>query len=255
MPAPIQRAVVLMPAHRAEGQRFPVVVALHGHGEAIKGPEAGVMGWPRDYALIHAMERIAAPPLTADDFEGLVEEEHLAEQNRALGQQPFRPLIVVCPYSPDVNLLDPAEVTRYGRALVEDVVPRVAKELPALPAPASTGIDGVSLGGALALRIGLGSPNVFGVVGALQPALYEWQASEMTELARSARQKNPALKLRLTTSERDGFRRAVTRTSEAWTAAGITHDFAIRPGPHDYIFNRGPGAMELLFWHDRNLAH
>ena len=34
----------------------------------------------------------------------------------------------------------------------------------------------------------------------------------------------------------------------------VAHDFADIPGPHDYPFNRGPGAIELLLWHDRVLA-
>jgi hypothetical protein len=36
--------------------------------------------------------------------------------------------------------------------------------------------------------------------------------------------------------------------------AGIAHDFAEVVGPHDYSFNRGPGSIELLLWHDRALS-
>ena len=43
--------------------------------------------------------------------------------------------------------------------------------------------------------------------------------------------------------------------SAAWRAAGIAHDFADVPGPHDYVFNRGPGSIELLLWHESALAH
>ena len=25
------------------------------------------------------------------------------------------------------------------------------------------------------------------------------------------------------------------------------------PGPHDYVFNRGPGVLEMLLFHDRAL--
>jgi len=139
---------------------------------------------------------------------------------------------------------------------VADLLPRVRQETPALASAGATGIDGVSLGGIVALRAGLANPETFGAVGALQPAIRDngAAAAELTELAKSACARRPRMKLRLTTSERDGFRRAVTRTSDAWRAAGIVHEFGVLPGPHDYVFNRGPGAIELLFWHDRVLV-
>ena len=48
----------------------------------------------------------------------------------------------------------------------------------------------------------------------------------------------------LLTSEEDYFREAVTRTSQAWRAAGVPHEFEVAAGPHDYVFNRGPGSLE-----------
>ena len=51
------------------------------------------------------------------------------------------------------------------------MLPRVRRETPALSRPETTGIDGVSLGGALALRIGFYNPKSFGALGALQPAI------------------------------------------------------------------------------------
>lgn len=251
---PNERAVIVVPEHRREGERFPVVIALHGRGEAVKGPVDGAMGWPRDYALTRAFERLTSPPLVETDFEGLVTPEHLAEINKALAHVPFRRLVVACPYVPDINLGSAADQKAYARFLIDQLLPRVRAEAPALAAPESTGIDGVSLGGAIAMRVGLGAPETFGAVGALQPAIGDWQTNEWTELAKAAVAKRATLKLRLTTSEEDAYRGPVTHTSEAWRAAGIPHDFAILPGPHDYVFNRGPGVIELLTWHDRVLA-
>ena len=37
------------------------------------------------------------------------------------------------------------------------------------------------------------------------------------------------------------------------TRAGEPHEHLVVPGPHDYPFNRGPGAIEMLLWHDRQL--
>jgi len=248
------RAVVVVPLWTRPDEKLPVLIALHGRGEANKGPTEGVMGWPRDYALLRAIARLCAPPLTGADYEDFFDPARLADTNRSLAAEPFKGLIVVCPYLPDVDLHKPAQAKDYGRYLLESVLPRVRQELPALGSPAATGIDGVSLGGAVSLRVGFANPDAFGAVGSLQAALGEDQVPEFTELARSARARNPALKLRLLTSKDDYFRGAVAHTSAAWKSAGIAHDFADVPGPHDYPFNRGPGAIEMLLWHDRMLA-
>lgn len=251
---PNGQVVVVVPAWGGADARFPVLIALHGRGEALKPPADGAMGWVRDYALTRAIERISAPPVTDRDLEGFSEPEQVASINRQLDLHPFGGQIVVCPYLPDLNLRSAADAADYGRYLLGTVLPRVHRETPALRAPESTGIDGVSLGGATALRVGLTNADAFGAVGALQPAIGEEQAIEWTELARAARAKRPTLKLRLTTSHDDYFRAAIRRVSEALRAANVAHDFAELAGPHDYAFNRGPGAIEMLLWHDRVLA-
>ena len=90
-------------------------------------------------------------------------------------------------------------------------------------------------------------------MGGIQAAFADNQAGDWVTLALSARVRRPGLKLRLLTSHDDYFHDAVTGVSRAWDAAGIAHDFADVVGPHDYVFNRGPGSIELLFWNDRAL--
>jgi iron(III)-salmochelin esterase len=248
------RAVVLTPGWVPSGEKLPVLFALHGRGEANKGPVEGVMGWPRDYALLRAIERVCAPPITSDDLEGFVDPKGLADHNAALEKEPFKGLVIVCPYSPDVDLRKPPQIKEYSDYVMKVMLPRVKKELPVIGTPKSIGIDGVSLGGALALRIGLTNAEAFGALGTLQPAIGEDQVPEYTELAKAARAKNPDLKLRLLTSSKDYFKSAVRATSESWKAAGIAHELVEVPGPHDYPFNRGPGAIEMLLWHDRVLS-
>jgi hypothetical protein len=250
------RAFTIVPTTESSGSAagFPMLLALHGRGEANKGPALGVLGWPKDYALLRAISRVCTPPLTSEDFEGFVEPDRLKMHNDALEKRAFAGLVVVCPYSPDVDLRKPAQMKEYADYVMGTVLPRARKELPVIAAPRATGIDGVSLGGALSLRIGLGNPEAFGTIGTLQPAIGEDQVPEFTELAKAARAKNPSLKLRLLTSKEDYFRRAIKAADAAWRAAAIDHDFEDLPGPHDYPFNRGPGAIEMLLWHDRLLA-
>jgi hypothetical protein len=247
------RAAVVVPAWGTPDQRFPVVIALHGRGEAVKTPPEGALGWPRDYALVRAIDRLRAPPLREADFEGLVEAPRLADMNASLAKKPFGGLIVVCPWLPDVRPAATGDITPYTRFLFDALLPRVHRETPALTAPEATGIDGVSLGGVIALRVGLAYPDAFGAVGGIQPAFADGQNADWTALALAARAKHPDLRLRLLTSHDDYFHDLVTGVDHAWSAAGIAHDFADVVGPHDYVFNRGPGSIELLLWNDRAL--
>jgi enterochelin esterase-like enzyme len=205
--------------------------------------------------MVRAIDRLRAPPLREADYEGFVEPSRLTETNAALAAHPFRGLVVVCPWLPDVRPAATADISAYTRFVVETLLPRVHRQTPALTDPDATGIDGVSLGGITALRIGLTCPETFGAVGGIQPAIGEGQNAEWTALALGARAARPTMKLRLLTSHDDYFRDPIIGLSAAWRAAGIAHDFADVPGPHDYVFNRGPGSIELLVWHDGSLAH
>jgi hypothetical protein len=247
------RAVVLVPSWGAPTDRFPVVVALHGRGEAVKAPSEGALGWPRDYALVRAIDRMRSPPLRDADYEGLVDPPRMAVVNESLAKRAFAGLIVVCPWLPDVHPAATADIGAYARFVLDVLLPRVRRDTPANPAPEATGIDGVSLGGILALRIGLAAPDAFGAVGGIQAAFGDNPVGDWVTLATSARVKRPDLKLRLLTSHDDYFHEPVTAVSRAWSAANIAHEFADVVGPHDYVFNRGPGSIELLFWNDRAL--
>jgi hypothetical protein len=248
------RVVVVVPAWGDETARYPLLVALHGRGEAIKAPADGAMGWPRDYAMVHALDRLRAPPLRESDYQGFADPRRMAEANASLTARPFGGMVIACPWVPDFDLAATADVVAYGRFVTDTLLPRVRRDAAAFGSPEATGIDGVSLGGAAALRIGLTFPEAFGAVGGIQPALARGQNEQWTALAQAARARRPSMKLRLLTSREDYFRAAVTGVSQTWRAAGIDHDFADVPGPHDYVFNRGPGSIELLMWHDRVLA-
>ena len=115
---------------------------------------------------------------------------------------------------------------------------------------AATGIDGVSMGGRIALFVGLSHPEVFGVVGVLQPAITVEEAPMISALAGAAMAKAKVL-LRLVSSEEDPFLLAVRAASERMTSEGVPHELLVIPGTHGYEFNRGPGAAELLLWHER----
>jgi len=233
-------------------QQAPLVIALHGRGEAGRGLEAGARGWRDDYDLGHADERLRAPPLRPEDLLGLVRPERLAALNASLTQQTYRGLAVACPYTPALEDRSLEGSAPFARFVVEDLLPAARAAVGLAASRATTGIDGVSMGGRLALLVGLSHPEIFGAVGALQPAIREEEAEWLTDLAVQA-QARASSKLRLVTSDGDYFRSAVERLSGELHRRGVEHELLVTPGPHDYVYNRGPGSFELLLWHERVL--
>jgi iron(III)-salmochelin esterase len=228
----------------------PLLLALHGRGEAGRGLDVGAAAWPNDYQLDRLHRRLLAPPLTARDLLDMTSPERLARLNASLAAAPYRGLGLACPYTPHLD--DPSvEGSRpFGRFLVEQLLPRLRSETGSQVDRRATGIDGVSMGGRLALLVGLTHPEVFGVVGALQPAIRVEEAPLLSELARAAMAKAP-LRLWLVTSEDDYFLAAVRAASERLHADGVEHELLVVPGTHGYDFNRGPGGADMLLWHER----
>ncbi|MEM1031164.1 MAG: alpha/beta hydrolase-fold protein [Myxococcota bacterium] len=232
-----------------------VLVALHGRGEVDKGLQGGARGWRDDYRLDRALERVTAPPLVSADLLGFVTSRRLAALNASLAAHPYRGIAVACPWAPALEDRSPRATEPFARFLIEDLVPRARREAAGMnPLSRRTGIDGVSMGGRLALLIGLRHPDVFDTIGALQPAIRPGEVDEIVGLARDAqRRREGALALRLVTSTGDYFRGAVRALSAALERAAVPHELVETPGPHNYAYNRGPGAYELLLWHERLL--
>lgn len=248
-------SVVISIPERAADERFPVLVAFHGLGEAMKGPDRGARGWLDDYWMGRALERLHRGFLTRDDFLGFVEERRLAAINRGLKARAYAGLVVVTPYTPTlIRGEHPFDAAPALTRFVTDVLlPRVVRETPAVAAPRATGVDGVSLGGRAAVLVGLLAPERFGALGALQAAFDPEDVPEIVERARQARKKNPQLVLRFLSSRRDYYLEVNRAIDRGLAAAGIPHALLVVPGPHAYEFNRGPGAYEMLIFHDRVL--
>ena len=93
---------------------------------------------------------------------------------------------------------------------------------------------------------------VFGAVGALQPAIGVGQVESIAAAAKAARDKAPQ-HVRLVSSEEDPFLPTVRALSAALGRVKVPHQLVVCPGPHDYIWNRGPGSFEMILWHERVL--
>jgi iron(III)-salmochelin esterase len=244
--------VVSIPATR---EPLPVLITMHGLGESRKGPDVGARGWLDDYGLARGITRLANPPITNADYQRLGGLSRRRALNESLIEQPYRGLIVVMPYTPDIlapdRSLDGAK--DLGRFIIEVLLPRIHRDTPAIRTPEATGIDGVSLGGRAALLVGLEHAEHFAAVGTLQAAIYPHERDELVRRVGKARGVNPSLRLRLLTSDGDFYRGTLATLSKALETAGHDHRFDLASGPHGYAFNRGPGLFEMLLFHDRVL--
>jgi enterochelin esterase-like enzyme len=247
--------VISIPADAGGAKRYPVLVALHGRGESLEGRRRGARGWLDDYDLGRALTRLHRPPLTEGDFQGFVSDERLKQINQGLVERPYADLIVVCPFLPDVLRRESAfqEAEPLAAFLVDVLLPRIYAKTPAIGTPASTGIDGVSLGGRAALLVGFSRPQAFGAIDALQAAIYSTEIERFAELAARALADNPKLMLRLLTSDQDHFLPDNERLSAELERRGVQHRYRRVLGTHSYRFNRGPGSLEMLLYHDRVL--
>ncbi|WP_437875959.1 alpha/beta hydrolase [Sorangium sp. So ce513] len=243
-----QRALLLAPGDATA----PLLVALHGRGEAVRGVDVGARGWRDDYGLDTTLERLRSPPLEPGDLGHMVTRERLAQLNASLAAHPYRGLCIATPFTPDLRDRSVEGAAGFGRFVVERLLPRARAEGGCLAAREATGIDGVSLGGRIALLVGLSHPDVFGAVGALQPAVRAGEAEMFSALARRALERRKVA-LRLVSSEADPFLPAIQAISDRLRQDGVAHELLIVPGPHDYSWNRGPGGVEMVLWHERVL--
>jgi pimeloyl-ACP methyl ester carboxylesterase len=241
-----ERAYVYVPP----GGALPLLVAFHGRTESLRSLEVGAAAWMRDYNMQTQLARLLHPPLVEGDFRGMGSPPRIEALNASLEKAPFRGLVTACPYCPDVVDRSVAGATGFGRFIAGELVPKARALGGSPPDRLATGIDGISMGGRLALMVGLSHPEVFGAVGAMQPAIRIEEAQVIADLARDAMAKGP-VRLRILSSEEDDFRSAAEATADRLTAAGVPHEFLVLPGKHGYEWNRGPGCIEMLAWHER----
>ncbi len=238
----------------APGEKLPVLVALHGAQEATYAAERAALAWSLDYQMDRALAALKRGSLSRDDFGGLVRATRLTQINRELSRRPFRGLIVLTPRTPNL-LSEPVGAPRiaaYADWIVHSVLGAARGALPVAEDRAGTGIDGVSLGGRLALEIGWLRQDVFGAVGALQPAI-RGQESALARAAVAGHRRGQAQATRIVTSDGDPGLPAARALFALLGRAHIASSLTTTPGTHGYEFNRGPGALEMLFWHDRTL--
>ncbi len=260
----VQRAHVLYPRRsdslRAPpGRRYPVVIALHGRGESAYEPTRGANAWLVDYLVPRAFGALSSGRVGRDQLQDFAAAapEHVARINADLAARPFEGVMLVTPYVPDLMAPDVSaeRVDAYADWLAGPLLEAVRESFSqAARGRDGTGVDGVSMGGWLALEAGFRHPETFGAVGAIQPAI-RGRERELGARARRAAADNAPQRIRLLSSRRDTFLPATRALSAVLREQRVPHSLVVVPGAHGYEFNRGPGSLELLRFGDRALQH
>jgi iron(III)-salmochelin esterase len=248
-------AVTLPPGYAekvaaAPATTWPLVVAFGGAGECARSPELGALAWMRYYAADEAFVALGRGRLETADFRGLVTPGQLAAFNTRLRRAGAPDVILACPSSPPISAELPLDSPEYEAFLMEEVLPALTRSYPV--DPARVGVDGVSMGGARAMYYGLEHPETFASLGAVQGAFARFMDLYRPLIAKN-RNALRSRAIQLVTSDGDPLAPAVMAMHVALDREGIDHDLLLLTGPHDYIFNQGPGALSLLLFHTEAL--
>jgi predicted alpha/beta superfamily hydrolase len=112
---------------------------------------------------------------------------------------------------------------RYAKFLIEEVMPFIQREYRVNGDPRVTGIGGSSLGGLLALYLGLKHPQMFGKIAALSPSVW-WHQSMIMQFAAS-------VMLRLPQRKRSIFRLRSSKPGPEAPRPRIWLDIGTKEGP------------------------
>jgi enterochelin esterase-like enzyme len=190
------------------------------------------------------------------------------ERIRTGALPPF--IIVLVQGLPDVRYINSKDGTRpVEDVIIKDLIPHVDATYRTVAARASRAIEGMSMGGFGALRLGFKFPELFGTVSALAPSLTEMKTQPffVTEPFGDDQQYYDAVgpwtivkshaaairgrtTVRLLVGDQDKLLPAVRRYSDLLRSLRIDHEFAVAPGAehrYDQIIEHLPSDA-LAFW-------
>ncbi|HEX9619629.1 MAG TPA: hypothetical protein VF989_05820 [Polyangiaceae bacterium] len=253
-PKVARRSLLLVPRGPAKGPR-PLLVLLHGLGET-RHELLGIHAWGEKYGLVSAYERLRRPPLERTlEKERYLSDDRLVELNASLAARPFEGMVVACPYTPNPYRAGGEKALDAYASWIETVLIPAARERAQLAAGTrAIGIDGVSLGGYVALEVFLRRPELFGVLGTVQPAIKSDRARYYADRVAAAIHRVGPRAIHVETSSWDPYKSAARTFYERLQELGVPSTFRLSAGPHNQAWLREVGTLEMLLWHDRQLS-
>lgn len=249
-----RRTTIFIPK-RCRANPLPVLILLHGLGET--GNERdGVYAWAERYGLTSSYERLLHPPVERGLKRTVfLRPERAAEINQELQLRPFRGMILVCPYTPNVFRMPTATaLDDYAAWLVDVLLPEVRARTPAKTDVRGTGIDGCSLGGFISYQVFRRRPDAFFTLGGVQAAIGKGSAGQYASWFKEAVDKVGPRRIHIETSTQDPYHDANVALSRELSRRGVDNQLRVPPGPHNQPWLIEVGTLEMLSWHDRNLS-
>jgi len=201
-------------------------------------------------------------------LEGAWMVQRLDAEIRSGSLPPF--LIVLVQGLPDVRYINSKDGTRpVENVIIHDLIPHIDATYRTIATRQGRAIEGMSMGGFGALRLGFKYPQLFGAVSALAPSIkpmaqepevvrepfgndpaYWDEAGPWNIVKQHAGEIRGQTRLRLLVGDQDPLLAPVTDYHALLTSLGIEHQFAVVAGAHhryDQIISGLPGDA-LQFW-------
>jgi pimeloyl-ACP methyl ester carboxylesterase len=256
------RAVILVPSQLSPKERVPVLVMMHGFKEATINAEAGAYAWLNKYDVGKSYARLRHAPVASTQARHDLTAQRALELNRILKSKPFKKMVLVCPYTPNVWFYHDHSkaLDIYADFLDKTLFPRIAKEIPQADIrPAHVGIDGCSFGGYVAIETFLRIPQRFGVLGLVQGALSQGsmgvrKLTDYADAVQKARKNHHLKRVHILTSNHDKYLKISKEFEQALIQRKVPADFLESRGNHDSTFLKDVGGLEMLLWHHANLS-
>jgi acetyl esterase/lipase len=194
--------------------------------------------YPAIYFL-HGMNVDSKRPITS---------EYISRADAAIRSGVMPPTIIVLAEGPNTGwYMD----TEDGAGLVESVIiknliPYVDSHYRTIASLKARAIEGHSMGGYGALRLGFKYADMFAAVTGNSPAVFEkaargigsqafWEAQSIASFARANSDTLKRKKIRIITGDQDSLFPAATKVNEVLSGLGIPHEFTPVPGaPHNH---------------------
>ncbi len=248
-----RRTTVWIPK-ACRGAPLPVLILLHGLGET-SHERAGAYAWAERYGMASSYQRLLRPPVER----GLSRLRYLRASraeaiNRQLTLKPFRGMILVCPYTPNVFKMNtPRALDDYAAWLVDVVLPEVRARTPARTDTRATGLDGCSLGGFISFKVFQRRPEAFFTIGGVQAAIGAGAARPYAKRFEQIVARHGPRRIHVETSGQDPYHDANVALARELERRGLRHELRVPPGPHNQPWLIEVGTLEMLLWHDRHL--
>lgn len=249
-----QRFSMLVPQHPL-AQPLRVLVLLHGLGET-HSQSLGARAWIDRYGLGSCYQRLLTPPIRP------LARRHrhwfkpqIHRINASLKAHPFRGFAIICPYTPNVYRLPRKKaLDDYAAWLSDEVLPRARREANLSPKPQHLHLGGCSLGGYVGLEVWLRKPKLFGGFSSVQGALGRHRIGRFSQALERMTQQEGQRPILLASSSADPFLNVNQKLYKQLRKRGLSADLHVGKGPHNQPYLRDHGTLQMLLWHDRNMA-